>query len=91
MKIMIKDESLPPTRVPVRKGDEASLAKLMAENGLTHSVSESRRLIGQRAVKLNGEIVDDISTILQASQLPAQIQVGMRNPQTIQNMGSTSS
>jgi tyrosyl-tRNA synthetase len=45
---------------PLPDGDPLHLPKLLADNGLAPSTSEARRLIGQGAVKVNGEPVSEL-------------------------------
>ena len=57
--------------------DPVHLPKLLADSGLAGSTSEARRLIGQGAVKLNGEAVWELDLPRQALN-GALLQVGKR-------------
>jgi len=57
--------------------DPVHLPKLIAEGGLAGSTSEARRLIGQGAVKLNGEAVSELDLPREALA-GALLQVGKR-------------
>jgi tyrosyl-tRNA synthetase len=51
-------EDIPEATLP--DGDPLHLPKLLADTGLAASTSEARRLIGQAAVKLDGEVVKEL-------------------------------
>jgi tyrosyl-tRNA synthetase len=51
-------EEVPEAALP--EGDPVHLPKLLADHGLAPSTSEARRLIGQGAVKLDGEVVSEL-------------------------------
>jgi tyrosyl-tRNA synthetase len=57
----VHKEGLTPKEIPTHKpsANPIALAKLLAEAGLAPSKSEARRLIGQNAVTVNDEKVDD--------------------------------
>ena len=57
--------------------DPVHLPKLIADGGLAASTSEARRLIGQGAVKLNGEAVSELD-LPRAALAGALLQVGKR-------------
>jgi tyrosyl-tRNA synthetase len=57
--------------------DPVHLPKLIADGGLAASTSEARRLIGQGAVKLNGESVSDLD-LPRDALAGALLQVGKR-------------
>ena len=57
--------------------DPVHLPKLIADGGLAASTSEARRLIGQGAVKLNGEAVSELDMPREALA-GALLQVGKR-------------
>jgi tyrosyl-tRNA synthetase len=57
--------------------DPVHLPKLIADGGLAGSTSEARRLIGQGAVKLNGEAVSELD-VPRAALAGALLQVGKR-------------
>ena len=70
----------PPEDVPelaLDGDDPVHLPKLIAEAGLAGSTSEARRLIGQGAVKLNGEAVSELDLPREALA-GALLQVGKR-------------
>jgi tyrosyl-tRNA synthetase len=45
---------------PLPDGDPLHLPKLLADHGLAPSTSEARRLIAQHAVRLDGEVVEEL-------------------------------
>ncbi len=57
--------------------DPVHLPKLIADGGLAASTSEARRLIGQGAVKLNGEAVSELD-LPRAALAGSLLQVGKR-------------
>lgn len=72
-------DDVPEASIPeaARRGDNVSLAKLLAELGLASSGSEARRLIAQQGVKVNGDVVTD-EEVPAASLSGALVQVGKR-------------
>jgi len=60
-----------------RLNNPVHLPKLIADAGLAASTSEARRLIGQGAVKLNGEAVSELDLPREALA-GALLQVGRR-------------
>jgi tyrosyl-tRNA synthetase len=71
-------QDIPELTFPAQ-GDDPLLSKVLAEVGLAASNSEARRLIGQGAVKVEGEAVRDIKATLQLSLEEAVlVQVGKR-------------
>jgi tyrosyl-tRNA synthetase len=61
----------------------ASLAQVMTLSGMTSSMSEARRLIGQGAVRIDGSRVDDISHHIERTEKGVVLQVGRRRIQRI--------
>lgn len=56
-----------------------SLAKQLAENGMTISVSEARRLVVMKAVKVNGSVASDELQLREGDE----VQIARREPKTI--------
>jgi tyrosyl-tRNA synthetase len=63
--------------LPLDGDDPVHLPKLLAEAGLAGSTSEARRLIGQGAVKLNGEAVAELD-VPRGTLEGSLLQVGKR-------------
>lgn len=57
---------------------EERLTALLARLHMTSSASEARRLIEQRGVRVNDEVVTDVMAVIKPEQLPAVVQVGKR-------------
>ncbi len=59
---VVRERSAPDEvpEAPLPAGDPLHLPRLLAENGLAASTSEARRLIAQDAVKVNGEVVNEL-------------------------------
>jgi tyrosyl-tRNA synthetase len=77
--IRIFREGKLPAEVPVfqiRKG--VPLIELMVQSGLVNSKTEARRLIRQRAVKLDGEVVEREDLFIETKDLPKVLKVGKR-------------
>jgi tyrosyl-tRNA synthetase len=62
---------------PLPDGDPVHLPKLLAENGLAPSTSEARRLIAQGAVKVNGEVEQELD-LAREKLKGALVQAGKR-------------
>src|SRR4051794_2432260 len=62
---------------PLPDGDPLHLPKLLADHGLAPSTSEARRLIAQHAVRLDGEVVDELDLPRERLQ-GALLQAGRR-------------
>jgi tyrosyl-tRNA synthetase len=60
--------------------DEADLPLMvvLAQVGLAATSSEARRLIGQGAVRIDGEVCNDVKARLQAAESSVLVQVGKR-------------
>ena len=69
-------EDLPETVLELGEGGQLGLLEILERLGLTPSRSEARRLIGQRAVSIDGEDVTD--PVLRLSAGVYQIKVGKR-------------
>ncbi|HYI44887.1 MAG TPA: tyrosine--tRNA ligase [Actinomycetota bacterium] len=70
----VPEASIPPDAID---GDIVYLPRVLAELGLAESRSAARRLLGQRGVKVNGEIVTS-EELPQANLTGALLQVGKR-------------
>src|SRR5262245_61164083 len=68
-------EEIPEAQLP--NGDPVHLPKVLADTGLAASTSEARRLIGQGAVKVDGEVVTDLDVPRERLN-HAVLQVGKR-------------
>ncbi len=69
-------EDLPEVRVAVG-ADGMTIVQVLKQAGLTSSTSEAMRMIGQDAVRLNGERIENKDLLLQAGQTVV-LQVGKR-------------
>ncbi|MGQ9909285.1 MAG: tyrosine--tRNA ligase [Candidatus Flexifilum sp.] len=67
-------EDIPETTLDAEERITALLARLH----MTSSASEARRLIEQRGVRVNDEVVTDVMAVIKPEQLPAVLQVGKR-------------
>jgi len=67
-----------PERVLTSVGPEMGLPQLLREAGLVASASEAIRMVKQRAVRINGELVDDPTLPIRAGGEPHVYQVGRR-------------
>lgn len=72
-------DGVPEATIPesARRGDRVSLAKLLSELGLASSGTEARRLLSQRGVRVEGEVVSDEEVDANALE-GALVQVGKR-------------
>ena len=72
-------DDVPEATIPesARRGDRVSLAKLLSELGLASSGTEARRLLSQRGVRVEGEVVSDEEVDANALE-GALVQVGKR-------------
>lgn len=73
-------ERKPPTEMPVFVIPEAGLSiiEILASSGFVSSKSEARRLIRQRAVKIENSVVEDESVIVNPPQKSKVLKVGKR-------------
>jgi len=55
------------------------IVRAVAEAGLTKSNSDARRMIKQRAVRVDGQPVENEDLVLPLRDAPYEIQVGKRN------------
>ncbi len=68
-----------PENMPSCKIDsDISLIDILLDNKLISSKGEGKRLIGQNAVKINGEVCDDTNFIISSSDSEYVIKVGKR-------------
>ena len=68
-----------PENMPTCKIDsDISLIDILLDNKLISSKGEGKRLIGQNAVKINGEVCDDTNFIISSSDSEYVIKVGKR-------------
>jgi tyrosyl-tRNA synthetase len=57
---------------------DTGLLELLSEHELISSRGEGKRLISQKAIKINGEVCDDTNFIISPSQKDCVIKVGKR-------------
>lgn len=57
---------------------EERITAILARLNMTSSASEARRLIEQRGVRVNEQVVTDVMAVITLDQLPAVVQVGKR-------------
>jgi tyrosyl-tRNA synthetase len=76
-KAIFQKHALPEEMETVAVAGEPLVTEFLAEKGLVKSKSEARRLIEQRGVKIDGQVVEDINARL-ALKEAAIIQVGKR-------------
>ena len=57
---------------------DVGLLELLTEEGLVASKGEGKRLLSQNAVKINGEVCNDINLIVSPSNEELVIKVGKR-------------
>lgn len=75
---IFRRKEIPSEMVKYRlKGEEKPIVDIMVEAGLCTSKSEARRLIRQKAVKLNGEVIEDETATIKIER-PAVLKVGKR-------------
>ncbi len=68
-----------PENMPSCKIDsDTGLLELLSEHELISSRGEGKRLISQKAIKINGEVCDDTNFIISPSQKDCVIKVGKR-------------
>ena len=58
---------------------EVALMELLQQAGLVQSKSEGRRLIQQHGVRLNGELITDVDTIIRPTNQDQALRTGKRN------------
>ena len=58
---------------------EVALMELLQQAGLVESKSEGRRLIQQQGVRLNGELITDVDTIIRPTNQDQALRTGKRN------------
>ncbi|RMG77800.1 MAG: tyrosine--tRNA ligase, partial [Bacteroidetes bacterium] len=69
-----------PTDMPVYNlPRESDIVSVLLETGLASSKSEARRLIGQKAVKIDGVVVDDVNVLLKGTKQGIVLQKGKRH------------
>ena len=63
----------------VRKIDsDVGLLELLTEEGLVASKGEGKRLLNQNAIKINGQVCNDINFVISSSDEEFVIKVGKR-------------
>ena len=63
----------------VRKIDsDVGLLELLTEEGLVASKGEGKRLLNQNAIKINGQVCNDINFVISSSEEEFVIKVGKR-------------
>ena len=63
----------------VRKIDsDVGLLELLTEEGLVASKGEGKRLLNQNAIKINGQVCNDINFVISSSEKEYVIKVGKR-------------
>ena len=68
-----------PENMQVRKIDsDVGLLKLITEEGLVASKGEGKRLFNQNAIKINGQVCNDINFVISSSEKEFVIKVGKR-------------
>ena len=68
-----------PENMQVRKIDsDVGLLELLTEEGLVASKGEGKRLLNQNAIKINGQVCNDINFVISSSEQEFVIKVGKR-------------
>ena len=68
-----------PENMQVRKIDsDVGLLELITEEGLVASKGEGKRLLNQNAIKINGQVCNDINFVISSSEKEYVIKVGKR-------------
>ena len=68
-----------PENMQVRKIDsDVGLIELLTEEGLVASKGEGKRLLNQNAIKINGQVCNDINFVISSSEEEFVIKVGKR-------------
>ena len=68
-----------PENMQVRKIDsDVGLLELITEEGLVASKGEGKRLLNQNAIKINGQVCNDINFVISSSEQEFVIKVGKR-------------
>ena len=68
-----------PENMKVRKIDsDVGLLELLTEEGLVASKGEGKRLLNQNAIKINGQVCNDINFVISSSEEEFVIKVGKR-------------
>ena len=68
-----------PENMQVRKIDsDVGLIELITEEGLVASKGEGKRLLNQNAIKINGQVCNDINFVISSSEKEFVIKVGKR-------------
>ncbi len=68
-----------PENMQVRKIDsDVGLLELLTEEGLVTSKGEGKRLLNQNAIKINGQVCNDINFVISSSEEEFVIKVGKR-------------
>ncbi len=74
---VFQDRDLPEDMPTVQVKRTFALVDVMVDTGLVESKSEARRLIRQRGVKLDEDLVEDVQVVI-SLEAPAILQVGKR-------------
>jgi tyrosyl-tRNA synthetase len=68
-----------PENMQIRKIDsDVGLLELLTEEGLVASKGEGKRLLNQNAIKINGQVCNDINFVISSSEEEFVIKVGKR-------------
>ena len=68
-----------PENMQVRKiNSDIALLELLTEEGLVASKGEGKRLLNQNAIKINGQVCNDINFVISSSEQEFVIKVGKR-------------
>ncbi len=68
-----------PENMQIRKIDsDVGLLELITEEGLVSSKGEGKRLLNQNAIKINGQVCNDINFVISSSEEEFVIKVGKR-------------
>ena len=68
-----------PENMQIRKIDsDVGLLELITEEGLVASKGEGKRLLNQNAIKINGQVCNDINFVISSSEKEFVIKVGKR-------------
>jgi tyrosyl-tRNA synthetase len=74
---VFQQQGLPEDIPEYTVGDETSLVDLIAEAKLVSSKSEARRMIQQRAVRIDDQVIEDFNATIQVEK-PQILRVGKR-------------
>jgi tyrosyl-tRNA synthetase len=74
---VFQEQGLPDDMPSLRLGSGLTVAELLAESGLVGSKSEARRLVRQRGVRLDDQVLEDANAVLEIDR-PKVLRVGKR-------------